>query len=112
VSGRFLGSASGDDDELASVRRRALAIEQACGALADEIARLIGSITEVVERPPIVPLSVSVDDAALLLGLSRSNLFKLLESGEIRSVKVGSRRLVPRKALDEFLAGRDTSAVG
>ena len=57
-----------------------------------------------------MPLSVSVEEAARLLGLGRSNLFKLMESGELRSVKVGSRRLVPRRALEEFLAGHDVSA--
>ncbi len=57
-----------------------------------------------------MPLSVSVEEAARLLGLGRSNLFKLIESGELRSVKVGSRRLVPRRALEEFLAGPDVSA--
>jgi excisionase family DNA binding protein len=91
-------------DQVTSVRRQAAAVEQACTALAEQVARLAATVTELVERPVTPPLSVSVDEAARLLGLGRSNVFKLLESGEIRSVKVGSRRLVPRKALEEFLA--------
>ncbi len=92
------------------IRRQAGAVEHACGSLAAQGARLAATITELVERPAPVPLSVSVEEAARLLGLGRSNLFKLMESGELRSVKVGSRRLVPRRALEEFLAGHDVSA--
>lgn len=97
-------------DQLAAVRRQAGELEQACGSLAEQVARLAATVTELVERPAPVPLSVSVEEAARLLGLSRSNLFKLMESGELRSVKVGSRRLVPRWALEEFLVGHDVSA--
>jgi excisionase family DNA binding protein len=94
------------------VRRQAAVVEQGSAALAEQVARLAAMVTELVERPVMPPLSFSVDEAARLLGLGRSNLFKLLESGEIRSVKVGTRRLVPHKALEEFLAEHDTSATG
>jgi len=98
-------------DQLAAVRRQAGEPEPACGSLAEQVARLAATVTELVERPAPVPLSVSVDEAARLLGLGRSSLFKLMESGELRSVKVGSRRLGPRRALEEFLAGHDVSAI-
>jgi excisionase family DNA binding protein len=97
-------------DRVAAVRRQAGELEHACGSLAEQVARLAATVTEMVERPAAVPLSVSVEEAARLFGLGRSNLFKLIESGELRSVKVGSRRLVPRLALEEFLAGPDVSA--
>ncbi len=99
-------------DQVASVRRQAGAVEQACASLAEQVSRLASTITELVERPAPMPLSVSVDEAARLLGLGRSNLFKLLESGEIRSVKVGARRLVPRRALEDFLAEQHIRAAG
>ncbi len=99
-----------EGDQVAAVRRQAGAVEYACGSLAEQVARLAATVTELVERPASVPLSVSVEEAARLLGLGRSNLFKLMESGELRSVKVGSRRLVPRRALEELLAGHDVSA--
>jgi excisionase family DNA binding protein len=80
--------------------------------LAEQVARLAATVTELVERPAPVPPSVSVEEAARLLGLGRSNLFELMDSGELRSVVVGSRRLVPRRALEEFLAGHHVSAAG
>lgn len=37
------------------------------------------------------------------LGVGRSTVFALMASGELRSVKIGSRRLVPEAALREFI---------
>lgn len=38
------------------------------------------------------------------LSMSRSGVRQLAETGELRSVKVGRRRLFPRSAVDEFIA--------
>ena len=61
-------------------------------------------------------LLVSVDSAAEALGLRRSMLYELLAKGQLRSVKVGSRRLIPAEALREFVAsleaGQETYEVG
>ena len=92
-------------DELTLVRRRAAAVEALAVELAAEVQRLVVEVTELAERPTSAALSVSVDEAAQLLGVGRTTVFTLLEEGTIRSVKVGNRRLVPRKALDEFLSG-------
>jgi excisionase family DNA binding protein len=99
-------------EHLETVRRRAAAVEQMCALLAREVADLSAQVTELVERPATAPLSVSVDDAARLLGVGRSTMFSLLESGDVRSVKVGARRLVPRRALEELLAAGDSRQVG
>lgn len=37
------------------------------------------------------------------LGLGRSKLYELLESGALRSVKVGKRRLIPESAIVEYI---------
>ena len=49
----------------------------------------------------------SVGEAAALAGLSVSFLYVLLQRGALRSVKLGGRRLIPRVALEELLAGRE-----
>ena len=41
------------------------------------------------------------------LGLGRSKVFELLASGQLRSVKVGRRRLVSEAALVEFIENLD-----
>ena len=43
------------------------------------------------------------------LALGRSTVFGLLASGQLRSVKVGKRRLVSEAALTDFIDGLDES---
>ena len=95
----------GGDDQLGRVRLRVAAAEGAAAELVVQVRRLVEEVTELAERPVILPKAVAVEEAARLLGLSRTSLYELLESGRIRSIKVGSRRLVPTAALDEFLLG-------
>ena len=51
-----------------------------------------------------VPLLLSVEEAARLLGIGRTVAYRLLSQGELRSVKVGGRRLIPRVAVEIFIA--------
>ena len=37
------------------------------------------------------------------LGICRANLYNLLSSGQLRSVKIGRRRLVPEQAIADFI---------
>jgi excisionase family DNA binding protein len=52
----------------------------------------------------LTPLLFNVRDAARLLGLGRSKFYELLSTGEVRTVRVGRRRLVPADALTEYVA--------
>ena len=49
------------------------------------------------------PLMVDVDTAAVLLSIGRTALFDEIRLGRIRTVKRGKSRLVPVKALDEYV---------
>jgi excisionase family DNA binding protein len=49
------------------------------------------------------PLAVSVGEAARLAGVSRTMLYQALRSGGLRSLKIGSRRLITIEALDAWL---------
>ncbi|OMC19689.1 helix-turn-helix domain-containing protein [Mycobacterium colombiense] len=42
------------------------------------------------------------------LSLGRSTVFALMTSGELRSVKVAGRRLVPEQAIIDFIAKLDS----
>ncbi len=46
-----------------------------------------------------------VEEAVEVTSLGRSMLYELMASGAIESVKIGKRRLIPRDALEAFLAG-------
>jgi excisionase family DNA binding protein len=49
--------------------------------------------------------AISLDEAAALLGVHRLTLLRGIERGEVRAVRLGRRWIVPRQALEEFLAG-------
>ncbi len=67
---------------------------------------------------------MDVEGAARALGVGRSMFYQLLQRGQIQSVKVGRRRLVPSVAIQEFVqrlreeqtwvsdAERDSRAIG
>lgn len=40
------------------------------------------------------PLSVSVEDAARLVGHSRSGIYEVIAQGELKAFKLGKRRLI------------------
>jgi excisionase family DNA binding protein len=51
----------------------------------------------------VVPVLYRVEEAAQALRLSRSVVYELIRSGELRTVKQGRRRLVPVAALTEYV---------
>lgn len=50
------------------------------------------------------PLLHKVEDAAQLLGISRSVLSELIGQGAIESVKIGASRRIPHDALTDYVA--------
>lgn len=52
----------------------------------------------------------SITDVMDRLKVGRSTVFELLATGELRSVKVGSRRLVSDEAIAEFIARLESGA--
>lgn len=48
-------------------------------------------------------LAYSTEDACEALSIGRTQLFDLLREGEIKSVKIGRRRLIPVDSLREYL---------
>jgi excisionase family DNA binding protein len=58
----------------------------------------------VTVKSEVVPLMYRVDEAATALRLSRSSVYELIRSGQLRTVKQGRRRLVPVTALAEYVA--------
>jgi excisionase family DNA binding protein len=52
----------------------------------------------------VPPVLYRVEEAAEALRLSRTAIYKLVRSGRLRTVKAGSRRLVPVVALAEYVA--------
>jgi excisionase family DNA binding protein len=54
----------------------------------------------------VVKAALSIDEAVVYLGIRRATLYRLLDSGEIKSFHIGRRRLIVRSELDRFIAQR------
>jgi excisionase family DNA binding protein len=57
-------------------------------------------------------LTYSVDEVAKLLGISRNSAFSAVQAGEIPSIRIGHRRLVPRLALERKLLAASGEMAG
>lgn len=55
------------------------------------------------KQTEVQALAYRVEEAAEALRLSRSVIYELIRSGRLRTVKQGSRRLVPVAALQDYL---------
>jgi excisionase family DNA binding protein len=51
------------------------------------------------------PATMSVEEAARYLGISRNYAYRMVGEGVIPSVRIGKRILVPRERLREMLEG-------
>lgn len=69
-----------------------LAVRELVAALRAEMAP--------AEEPPAL---VDITTAARTLGISRTSLYGLLDSGTLASRHVGRRRLIPRVSLDAYV---------
>ncbi len=56
-------------------------------------------------------LLLSITEAAGRLGIGRSHLYELVLAGQVESVKLGRRRLIPTEALERFVKERLEAAV-
>jgi excisionase family DNA binding protein len=56
------------------------------------------------------PIAMSPRDAATSIGVSRSTLYRLIDSGQLRTVKIGRRTLIPFSCLLALLDQTDQVA--
>lgn len=68
-------------------------------------------MTNPVEPPrPQPPIAVSPDEAARLAGVGRTTLYAALATGDLPSIKIGTRRLTRLDAIREWLARNETGS--
>ena len=58
-------------------------------------------------EPSRQPIAVTIPVALQMCGLGRTTLYSLIANGEIKSVRVGARRLVLFASLQRFLMSRE-----
>jgi excisionase family DNA binding protein len=54
-------------------------------------------------------LTLSVEEAAEVLGIGRTLAYEAVRRGDIPTVRIGRRHLVPREALDQLLGSVTTN---
>lgn len=79
----------------------------------EQIAQLAARSTRTTHQPetskmephhrPALPMIHSIKDVCRLIGLSRSTVYKVIQSGELRSLKRGRRRLVRTEDLSAWV---------
>ena len=65
-------------------------------------------VLDIVEEPrmqSITRQTLSVAEAAEVLGISRAHAYDCVRSGELPSITLGRRVVIPLRALDELLDG-------
>ena len=60
-------------------------------------------MTRTAKRPEIERLAYSPGELAKALGISKTYAYSLVRDGRIRSIRVGSRWLVPVREVEAFL---------
>jgi excisionase family DNA binding protein len=63
------------------------------------------SVGPVIEERPAQRLTMTVEEAAIALGISRATAYEAVSRGEIPCIRIGRRILIPKVALDRLLKG-------
>lgn len=101
----------GDVTDAALASRLEVALADAGPMLAAALLPALLSALREVRTPPVAarhPALLTVTEAARQLGIGRTTTFSLIRTGELRSVSVGRRRLVPSDAIAELVARLST----
>ena len=57
------------------------------------------------ELTTIERVTISVDEAAAMLGISRTSAYEYVRTGQLPAIRMGRRLLVPLKAINNLLDG-------
>lgn len=52
----------------------------------------------------MTPHCLSITDAAKALGISKSSAYKIISEGQLRSIRIGGRHVVPVASVEAFIA--------
>ena len=67
----------------------------------------MAEITSTNPRATPEKRSYSVAEVAEILGVSKRSVYNLCSSGELKSVRVGTKLRISKKSFDEWLDGTD-----
>jgi excisionase family DNA binding protein len=65
-----------------------------------------------IKQQPIEQLKakefLSINEVCQLVGISRRTVYRMIEQGELNKIKIGSRTLIKRSALNRLLSSKET----
>jgi excisionase family DNA binding protein len=64
-------------------------------------------MTKQVPPPRLEPVAVGVEQAARMLAIPRTAVFRLLRAGALKSMKIGRRRVIRVEELHRFAAAAE-----
>ena len=67
------------------------------------------SVTPPINSVDRLPAVLSIRDVGAELGISKMTVYRLLQTGQLQRLKIGSRSLIRRVELDRFLDAADTT---
>jgi len=65
---------------------------------------------QALHRPDVERIGFSVDEAVFASGVKRSTLYKLIRTGQLRTVTIARRRIIPASALRALVEGTPDAA--
>jgi len=71
--------------------------------LAEAIAALLAATSAAVVTPPPPETVLTVEEAAERLKVSKTLLYRAIGDGEIRSIRIGKRRLIPSSEITRLI---------
>lgn len=100
--------------------RNRLYTEEQVHQVVDEVLRRLGSTADLQEpeyldnstsqqSSPGTKMTLSVREAAELIGISKPKMYELIHSNEIPSIHVGKKIVIARQALMDWLSEGDTN---
>jgi excisionase family DNA binding protein len=60
---------------------------------------------DAINGAPPSKIAYTIKEATAAIGLSRSTIYKLMASGELRTIRIGQRRLIRAEALNRLVTG-------
>jgi excisionase family DNA binding protein len=79
-------------------------------AVDDLVAALLAAVTEVAPVGFTPDRLLDIESTSAILGIGRSRLYDEIGAGRLRSIKVGRRRLIPARAIEDFIAADDAAS--
>ena len=67
------------------------------------------TVGPVIEERPQQRLTMTVEEAATALGISRATAYEAVSRGEIPAIRIGRRILIPKVALAKLLDGSSSN---